>query len=111
MRIRYILFLVWFFLSVEATKAQNQLSPYRENVINQKMVYPDYVNEEDPYMGRSQEFLNIMVLDKLPEDFPKYDKSYGLRYYNELIDVYFRMHPDVLKEKWKQKIMGDGKPH
>lgn len=63
------------------------------------------IDENDPYMGRTEEFLHVMVVDKLPTDFPKYAKSYGLRYYNNLVNNYFEAHLDLLQEKYKQKIL------
>ena len=63
------------------------------------------INENDPYMGRTEEFLFVMKVDKLPADFPKYDKSYGLRYYNNLIDNFYMQHLDLLKDKYRQKIL------
>ncbi|HXD92805.1 MAG TPA: hypothetical protein VNX01_06290 [Bacteroidia bacterium] len=63
------------------------------------------INENDSYMGRTEEFLHVMVIDKLPTDFPKYEKNMGLRYYNNLVDNYFEQHLDLLQERYKQKIL------
>ena len=63
------------------------------------------INENDTYMGRTEEFLHVMVVDKLPSDFPKYEKSMGLRYYNNLVNNYFEEHVDLLQEKYRQKIL------
>jgi len=63
------------------------------------------INENDPYMGRTEEFLHVMVINKLPTDFPKYEKNMGLRYYNNLVDNYFEQHLDLLQERYKQKIL------
>lgn len=68
------------------------------------------INEDDPYMGRTEEFLHIMVVDKLPADFPKYDKSMGLRKYNQIVDNYLASHLYLLKDKWKEKLSG-GQQH
>ena len=70
---------------------------------------PDYaglqgVTEDDPYQGRTQEFLNLMVVIKLPTDFPTYEKGTGIKYYNQVVDNYFRQHLDLLKEQPKQKL-------
>lgn len=62
------------------------------------------VTEDDDYQGRTQEFLSVMVVNKLPLDFPKYEKGTGVRYYNNVIDNYFRQHLDLLKEQSKQKL-------
>jgi hypothetical protein len=68
------------------------------------------VNENDIYMGRTEEFLHVMVVNKLPADFPQYEKSMGLRYYNNLVDNYFEQHLELLQERYKQKIL-QGKNH
>ena len=62
------------------------------------------LDENDQYMGREKEFLEIMVVPTLPSDFPKYNKSLGMAGYNNTIDYYFKQHPELLKDKWKQKI-------
>ena len=62
------------------------------------------INEDDPYQGRSKEFLDLMVVDKLPADFPIYKKGTGIRYYNDIVEGYFRKHLDLLKEQPKKKL-------
>ena len=62
------------------------------------------INEDDIYMGRKAEFLNNLTVTELPSDFPKYDKSYGLKYYNNLVDNYYGAHKDILKPGVKAKI-------
>lgn len=84
---------------------QSQATPVQE-----KPYTTPPINEDDPYMGRTEEFLYIMVVDKLPADFPKYDKSMGLRKYNQIVDNYWASHPYLLKDKWKEKVSG-GQQH
>ena len=62
------------------------------------------INEDDVYMGRKAEFLNNLTVSELPADFPKYNKSYGLKYYNNLVDNYYGAHKDILKPRVKEKI-------
>lgn len=62
------------------------------------------LNENDIYMGRKAEFLNNLTVTELPSDFPKYDKSYGLKYYNNIVDNYYGAHKDILKPGVKEKI-------
>jgi hypothetical protein len=69
-----------------------------------KVIVKDNIDENDTYMGRKAEFLGNLTVNELPTDFPKYDKSYGLRYYNNLVDNYYGAHKDILKEKVRQKI-------
>ena len=62
------------------------------------------VDEDDIYMGRKAEFLSNLTVSELPVDFPKYDKSYGLRYYNNLVDNFYFTHKNILKDGPKQKL-------
>jgi hypothetical protein len=62
------------------------------------------INEDDIYMGRKAEFLNNLTVSELPSDFPKYDKSYGLRYYNNLVDNYYGAHKNILQPRVKEKM-------
>ena len=64
------------------------------------------IDENDIYMGRKAEFLGNMTVTELPADFPKYDKSYGLRYYNNLVDNYYGAHKNILKDNVRQKLEG-----
>jgi hypothetical protein len=107
---------IFCFLSFSKANAQNQpsnTSQTKESTWTQasqktkeeKPYVTPPINENDPYMGRTEEFLFVMKVDKLPADFPKYDKSYGLRYYNNLIDNFYEQHLDLLKDKYKQKIL------
>jgi hypothetical protein len=85
--------------------------PKRGSVVQQKKSvnstnpYPTMrIDEEDQYMGREKEFLNIMTVSALPADFPKYSRSLGLEGYSNTVEYYFKQHPDLLKDKWKQKL-------
>ncbi|HEX7414266.1 MAG TPA: hypothetical protein VF411_09490 [Bacteroidia bacterium] len=69
-----------------------------------KPTYKNPIDENDIYMGRKDEFLGNLTVNELPADFPKYEKSYGLRYYNNLVDNFYLTHKDILKEKVRQKI-------
>ena len=63
------------------------------------------LDENDPYQGRKAEFLNQLIINELPSDFPKYEKWMGVKHYNQIIDDYYRNHLDILKEKVKNKIL------
>src|ERR1035437_458333 len=69
-----------------------------------KPAYKNPIDENDVYMGRKDEFLGNLTVNELPADFPKYEKSYGLRYYNNIVDNFYASHKDILKEKVRQKI-------
>lgn len=69
-----------------------------------KLIVKSTIDENDAYMGRKVEFLGNLTVSELPADFPKYDKSYGLRYYNNLVDNYYGSHKDILKPKTREKI-------
>lgn len=96
MKMLKIVFLSLSFLSVLNIKAQSDSVSKVRSVSS--------IDENDPYMGRKAEFLNNLTISELPADFPKYDKSYGLRYYNNIIDNYYSLHKDILKEKVRKKI-------
>lgn len=58
----------------------------------------------DKYMGRKNEFLNLIILTDLPSDFPLYDPRWSLDDYNQVVDAYFIMHKEILKDKPKEKL-------
>jgi hypothetical protein len=58
----------------------------------------------DKYMGRRDEFLNSMIVSELPSDFPVYDKQWGVKEYNAVVDAYCMKHMDILKDRVKEKI-------
>jgi hypothetical protein len=60
----------------------------------------------DKYMGRKDEFLNLIILPELPADFPLYDPRWTLDDYNIVVDAYFIMHKEILKDKPKEKLKG-----
>jgi hypothetical protein len=70
----------------------------------ERVVAPDPYDVNDKYMGRKEEFLNSMIVKELPADFPVYDKTWGVKEYNAVVDAYFMQHLDLLKERVKQKI-------
>lgn len=63
-----------------------------------------FLNEEDQYQGRTNEILNVITVDKIPSDFPKYIKGKGIEWYNDQIDIYYRLHPSILKEHYRKKL-------
>jgi len=63
-----------------------------------------YLDEEDQYQGREKEILSNLVIDAIPSDFPKYDKTKGIKWYNEQIDNYYKAHPSILKESVRRKL-------
>lgn len=58
----------------------------------------------DKYMGRKDEFLNLIILPELPADFPLYDPRWTLDDYNIVVDAYFLLHKEILKDKPKEKL-------
>ena len=58
----------------------------------------------DPYMGRKDEFLNMMTVAVLPSDFPVYDKKWGVKEYNAVVDAYCMNHMNILKDRVKEKV-------
>ncbi|MGZ3862908.1 MAG: hypothetical protein ACXVPN_10890 [Bacteroidia bacterium] len=89
-------------------KRHNTLQQKQKRSINSPNPYPTMkIDENDQYMGREKEFLNVMNVSSLPSDFPKYDKSLGMTGYNNATETYFRTHPELLKDKWKQKVQAN----
>jgi hypothetical protein len=58
----------------------------------------------DRYMGRSAEFLSNLTVSELPADFPVYEKQWGLKEYNQVVDAYYRNHLNIVNEKVKAKL-------
>jgi lipopolysaccharide export LptBFGC system permease protein LptF len=67
------------------------------------------IDENDEYQGRTQEFLNLLTVKELPSDFPKYNKSYGTRGYNKLLDNFLATHKDIITESVRKKLESQGK--
>ena len=67
------------------------------------------IDENDEYQGRTQEFLSLLIVKELPADFPKYNKSYGIRGYNELLDNFLANHKDIITEIVRKKLESQGK--
>ena len=66
--------------------------------------YIGAINENDQYMGKEKEFLNMITLNSLPSDFPKYQKGWSFVVYDNLTEVYFKNHKDIIKEAFKAKF-------
>lgn len=75
--------------SASSVKAESSPLPYNVN---------------DKYMGRRDEFLNNLTVTELPADFPVYEKQWGLKEYNAVVDAYYMNHMELLKPKVKQKV-------
>ena len=67
------------------------------------------LDENDPYQGRTQEFLSLLTVKELPSDFPKYNKNLGLGGYNALLDEFLATHKDIVIESVKRKLQSQGK--
>lgn len=67
------------------------------------------VDENDPYQGRREEFLSLLTVKELPADFPKYNKSYGIKGYNFIIDDYLANHKNIVIESVKMKLEAQGR--
>lgn len=95
-------------LKEQAIKAREQ-SLQKKNTDSSapKSTLPAVVlDENDPYQGRKAEFLNNLTVSELPSDFPKYDKSLGIRGYNQMVDNYYINHLNILKPAVKAKFLG-----
>lgn len=91
-------------LKAKANRPKARSAQSTQGVENKGNINSTGLNEDDPYQGRTVEFLSLMVVDKIPADFPKYQKGTGVKYYNDIVENYFRQHLDLLKDKPKQKL-------
>lgn len=66
-----------------------------------------YVNEDDIYQGRQKEILNNLTVRVIPDDFPKYQKGKGIKWYNEQMDNYYKTHPMIITELVRKKLLGN----
>ena len=96
-------------MKVRAKRMEAQKTQAAPSVTS-KPVTKSPIDEDDIYMGRKAEFLGNMTVTELPADFPKYDKSYGQRYYNNLVDNFYESHKTILKDFVRMKIEGSN-PH
>lgn len=65
---------------------------------------PSSINEDDPYQGRAAEFLNMLIVDKLPDDFPTYIKGMGVKNYNDIVFEYLKKNKAILSPKTLEKV-------
>jgi hypothetical protein len=101
---KYIVILFVLLNTALFAQQQQQATVAKESATSPKVRYAAPINEEDIYMGRTNEFKAKFKTSTLPADFPKYDKSYGLRYYNELVDNYCAEHLNLLNDRMRQKL-------
>lgn len=72
--------------------------------VNPNTVYVSPIDENDQYLGKEKEFLNMINLTALPSDFPKYKKGTTFVEYDGKTEAYFKEHKDILKEAYKAKF-------
>jgi len=84
-------------------KAQERQTAQATSNINSNS-YISPVNENDQYMGKESEFLNMITLSALPSDFPKYQKGWTFVEYDSQTEKYFKEHNNILKEVYKSKF-------
>jgi hypothetical protein len=73
-------------------------------ISNASSNYINPVDENDQYMGKENEFLNMITLSSLPSDFPKYQKGWTFTEYDNQTEKYFKEHISILKEVYKSKF-------
>ena len=66
--------------------------------------YVGPINENDSYMGKKQEYLNMIAIESLPSDFPQYQKGWSFVQYDGEVEKYFKNHIQILKEVYKAKF-------
>ncbi|MDF2438177.1 MAG: hypothetical protein K0Q95_2553 [Bacteroidota bacterium] len=58
----------------------------------------------DRYMGRASEFLGNLTVSQLPADFPVYEKTMGLKEYDQAVEAFYYKHMDIVREPVKEKL-------
>lgn len=66
--------------------------------------YVGPINENDSYMGKKQEYLDMITAESLPSDFPQYQKGWSFVQYDGEVEKYFKNHTQILKEVYKAKF-------
>ncbi len=66
--------------------------------------YVGQLDENDKYMGKQQEYLNMITLNEIPSDFPQYQKGWTFVEYDNKVEKYFKDHKDIIKEAYKAKF-------
>jgi hypothetical protein len=117
-------FLLFSFTAFSQTKSANANSPEKSAIeqksretpsntvrnssvsaqgrVSQPAPLPYDVN--DKYMGRGEEFLANLTVDKLPGDFPLYEKQWSLKEYNQVVLAFYYNHLDIVKEGVRKKL-------
>ncbi len=85
-------------------KRQQDKSKFSESIVSISPTYVGQLNENDKYMGKGQEFLNMIILDSLPSDFPHYQKGFDFVEYDGRVEKYFKEHKHILKDVYKSKF-------
>jgi hypothetical protein len=75
-----------------------------ESIASTSPTYVGQLNENDKYMGKGQEFLNMTTLESLPADFPQYQKGWDFVEYDGRVEKYFKEHKQILKDVYKAKF-------
>ena len=75
-----------------------------ESIASASPTYIGQLNENDKYMGKGQEFLNMIILESLPSDFPQYQKGSDFVEYDGQVEKYFKEHKQILKDVYKTKF-------
>ena len=75
-----------------------------ESTMAKNTNYVGPIDENDQYLGKEKEYLNMIILPSLPTDFPKYKKGTTFVEYDNQTEIYFKQHKDILKEAYKAKF-------
>lgn len=62
------------------------------------------IDVNDIYMGKKLEFLKMITLSELPNDFPKYHQVMSFVDYDGVVEQYFKEHKNILKDAYKTKF-------
>ena len=91
---------------MERSVVQYKANQVKKPIVKQKQTGGSVagIDTNDPYMGRTSEFLDRLTVSELPNDFPKYKAEYGVHGYNDVVDNYYRTHGSIVKPWVKQKL-------
>lgn len=91
---------------MEAALKANKKAIKERNTQVQTAQTPKYIgqiDENDKYLGKEKEYLNMITSDALPSDFPVYEKGLTFVEYDLSVEVYFKSHTYILKDAYKSK--------
>jgi hypothetical protein len=60
------------------------------------------IENKDGYMGKKDMILEKLISNQIPESFPKYTEGLPAEEYMQLVKMWRKTHPELLKEKYRK---------